>query len=124
MKAERGAALILTLIMLALLMALGGALLSSVMLDVVIGDNYRSEAALLYLAETGIEDARGALQISENTTSQLLVAAAGTDGVLSSSRDLDSLLNSTDDIPIVHGESRTVGKLLSDTAGQPAGRYF
>src|SRR5436190_11742725 len=99
MKSERGAALILTLIMLALLMALGGALLSAVVLEVGIAENYRSNTQALYLAETGISDARRMLLASGSSTSQLLAAAAGVDGVLSNSRDLDLLLNSTDDVP-------------------------
>lgn len=124
MDSQRGSALLLTLMMLTFLMILGGALLTSVTLDVAIGDNYRSETQLLYLAEAGINEACGLLRSSPATPSQLLAAAAGTDGVLSTARDLDTLLNSTDDVPLINGGSRTTGKLLFDTAGRPAGRYY
>ena len=58
MKSQRGSALVMALMMLTFLMILGSALLTSVTLDVAIGENYRSETQLLYLAETGIEEAR------------------------------------------------------------------
>ncbi len=124
MKRERGAALILTVIMLALLMALGAALLSSVALEVAIGENYRTETQLLYLAETGVVEARGVLRTASSTPSEMLMAAAGVDRILSVSRDLDTLLNASDDVPLIHGGNRTSGKILADTSGQPAGRYF
>jgi Tfp pilus assembly protein PilX len=124
MKYQRGSALILALLMLTFLMVLGCALLTSVTLDVAIGENYRSETQLLYLAEAGIEDARQVLRDSTVPLSSLLAAAAGADGVLSASQDLDALLNNTDDIPLLNGGSRTAGKLLTDTSGRAAGRYF
>ena len=95
MKYQRGSALILALLMLTFLMVLGCALLTSVTLDVAIGENYRSETQLLYLAEAGIEDARQVLRDSTDPLSRLLAAAAGADGVLSASQDLDALLNNT-----------------------------
>jgi len=105
-------------------MVLGSALLTSVTLDVAIGENYRNETQLLYLAESGIEDARQVLRDSNVTLSQRLAAAAGADGVLSSFEDLDALLNNSDDIPLLNGGNRTTGKLLTDTSGRDAGRYF
>jgi Tfp pilus assembly protein PilX len=124
MKYQRGSALILALLMLTFLMVLGSALLTSVTLDVAIGENYRSETQLLYLAESGIEDARQILRDSPVPLSQRLATAAGADGLLSASQDLDALLNNTDDIPFLNGGSRTTGKLLTDTSGRDAGRYF
>ena len=124
MSSERGSALILALIMLTFLLVLGGALLTSVTLDVAIGDNFRSETQLLYLAESGIDEACRFLRTSASTPSQLLEAAAAADGVLSSSRDLETLLNDTDDIPLLNGGDRTTGKLMLDTLGRPSGRYF
>jgi len=124
MHTQRGSALILALLLLIFLMVLGSALLTSVTLDVAIGENYRSETQLLYLAEAGIEEARVLLQNSPETPSQLLTDAAAADGVLSTSRDLDTLLNGTDDIPLLSGGNRSTGKVRLDTSGQPAGRYF
>ena len=110
--------------MLTFIMVLGSALLTSVTLDVAIGENYRSETQLLYLAESGIEDARQVLRDSTISLSQRLAAAAGADGALSSFDDLDALLNNSDDIPLLHGGTRTTGKQMTDTSGRDAGRYF
>jgi hypothetical protein len=111
MHAQRGSALILALMMLAFLMILGTALLTSVNLDVAIGENYRSGAQLLYLAELGIEEARGALLRSPRTPTELLHEAAGPDGVLSGSQNLDTLLDVTDDTPLIDGGDRTAGQV-------------
>ena len=116
MNSQRGSALILAMMMLTFLLILGGALLTSITLDVAIGDNYRAETQLLYLAESGINDARGVLRASTGTPSQLLAVAAGPDGILSASRDLDLLLNS-DDVPFLN-------KQLLDTSGRAEGRYY
>jgi len=124
MHAERGSALILALMMLAFLMILGAALLTSVNLDVAIGENYRSGTQLLYLSELGIEEARGTLLRSPRTASEFLQEAAGADGVLSSSPNLDTLLNASDDIPLINGGDRSIGKLLTDTSGRPAGQVY
>src|SRR5215510_4957611 len=97
MNSSHGAALITALMMLFLLAALGGALLSSITLDVWIGDNHRSAMQSLYLAEAGIEEAREALRTSTSRLSQLLAVASGPDRVISTSRDLQALLDSTDD---------------------------
>jgi len=114
----------MALMLLTFLMILGTALLTSVTLDVAIGENYRSETQLLYLAETGIEEARGLLRDSLKTPSLLLRAAAGTDGVLSDSLDLDLLLDGTDDVPFINGGTRSTGRLLLDSSGMPAGLYY
>jgi hypothetical protein len=110
--------------MLTFLMILGSALLTSVTLDVAIGENYRSETQLLYLAESGIEEARNLLGSSTRTPSQLLAAAAGADGVLSGSRDLETLLESTDDVPLINGGTRTLSRPVVDPSGKPAGSYY
>jgi hypothetical protein len=124
MNLQRGSALVMALMLLTFLMILGSALLTSVTLDVAIGENYRTETQLLYLAETGIEEARSLLRSSSNTTSQLLQSAAGSDGLLSESRDLDTLLASTDDVPLINGGARSLPRLAIDTSGKPAGRYY
>ena len=87
-NSERGAALILALMLLSFLAVLGGALLTSATLDVWIGDNYKTHTQALYLAEAGIELARENLRTSGVSLSTLLAAAAGPDAVLSSSSDL------------------------------------
>src|SRR5262249_19828958 len=124
MNLQRGSALVLALMMLTFLMILGSALLSSVTLEVEIGRNYRSETQLLYLAETGIEEARSLLGSSSKTPSQLLQSAAGADGILSNSRDLDTLLEATDDVPLINGGARSIPRLAVDTSGKPAGSYY
>jgi hypothetical protein len=124
MDSQRGSALIMALMMLTFLMILGSALLTSVTLDVAIGENYRSETQLLYLAEAGIEEARGVLRNSSSTPTQLLQSAAGADGVLSASRDLDTILNGTDDVPFINGGSRSIGRLVVDPSGIAGGRYY
>jgi hypothetical protein len=124
MRTERGAALILALLILLFLAVLAGGLLTSTTLDIWVGDNYRVGAQLLYLAEAGIEDGREALRMAMTPPSQLLATAAGADGVLSTSRDLPTLLNSTDDIAFVNGGDRLTGKPLTDSTGRIAGRYY
>ncbi|HEY2572868.1 MAG TPA: PilX N-terminal domain-containing pilus assembly protein [Verrucomicrobiaceae bacterium] len=124
MSSQRGSALILAILMLAFLMVLGSAVLIAMTLDVAIGESYRSETQLLYLAESGIDEARGLLRQSPDTPSELLAAAAGPDGALSASRDLDTLLNATDDVPYLNGGNRTTGKLMVDATGGPGGRYY
>jgi hypothetical protein len=121
---ENGAALILTLIILAFLSVLGGALLMSTTIDVAIGDNYRASTQTLYLAEAGLADAREALRASPNSASQLLSEAAGADGVMSQSRDVATLLGKTDDVAFINGGDRNNGKPMKDLWGRPGGRYF
>ena len=124
MNLQRGSALVMALMLLTFLMILGSALLTSVTLDVAIGENYRSETQLLYLAEMGIEEARSLLRNSSTTPSQLLQSAAGPDGLLSNSRDLDTLLDATDDVPFISGGARSIPQPALDTSGKPAGRYY
>jgi Tfp pilus assembly protein PilX len=124
MDLQRGSALVMALMLLTFLMILGSALLTSVTLDVAIGENYRSETQLLYLAEAGITEARNLLRDSSMTPSQLLRSAAGSDGLLSASRDLDTLLEATDDVPLINGGARSLPRLAIDTSGKPAGAYY
>jgi hypothetical protein len=114
---QSGVALILALMMLSFLAVLGGALLTSVTLDAQVGNNYRDGLQTFYLAEAGAEQARELLRISNQTPSQLLVAGAGVDGVLSMSTDPDELRNRTDDLPLIPST------LLADVSGREAGRY-
>ena len=59
---ERGMGFILALIVLALLSLLAAALLTAMTVDLKIGENYRADAQLSYVAEAGIEDGREALR--------------------------------------------------------------
>ena len=61
-RSQKGAGLLLALMILALLSLLVGAMLTAVTLEVQIGDNYRTETQLLYLTEAGIEEGREALR--------------------------------------------------------------
>ena len=63
-ESQRGAALILAVMMLSFLAVLGGALLTSVTIDIWIGDNFKTRLQSLYLAQQGIEQAREYLRTS------------------------------------------------------------
>ena len=65
MKSQRGMALITSLMLLAFLTIVGGALLSSTTVDMRIGMNYRTNAQLLFVTEAGIEAARETLEVLE-----------------------------------------------------------
>src|SRR5262245_16485409 len=86
-KSDRGAALILAVMILSLLSILGGALLTSTTLDIWIGDNYKTRTQALYLAEAGVERAREELLRSASSLSGLLANVSGMDGVLSTADD-------------------------------------
>jgi hypothetical protein len=58
---EQGMGLVMALMTLLLLSSLGAALLTATMVDIWIGDNYRTASQLLYLTESGIEDGRETL---------------------------------------------------------------
>ena len=64
MQSERGAALILSLLILSFLAILGGALLTTTAIDIRIGDNYKTNLLALHLAESGVEEAREKLRVS------------------------------------------------------------
>lgn len=115
MKPERGAALIVALLLLSFLTILGGALLTNSTLDVKITDNYKLSAQLLYLAEGGIDRAREDLRTSTSTLTTLLTTAAGSDGVLSTATELSTLR--TSDVPYIDNAT------LTDASGRLVGRY-
>src|SRR5688572_13604446 len=77
-QSQRGAALIVAILMLSLLAILGGAILTSATIELRIGDNYASRMQSRYLAEAGIEAAREKLRKSTASLSFLLAKA--TDG--------------------------------------------
>ena len=120
---ERGVALLTSLMILMFLSLTGGALISSTRVDVQVASNYRTGVRSLFLAEAGIEAGRLILQNSPNVLTVDLTTAAGGDGVLDTSRDLDTLLAS-DDQPLLPANPaiRTVGRPIADTDGTAAGR--
>jgi len=61
---EKGVGLILALMILALLSMLVAAMLTAVSVEVWIGDNYRRETQLVYVAEAGIEDGRELMRVT------------------------------------------------------------
>jgi hypothetical protein len=122
-KAERGVALIVALLFLSFLTILGGALLSTSTLDIWISDNYKTATQNLYLTEAGITQAFEHIHRAASST-QLLTAAAGADGALSTAIDLTALL-ATDDQPLIPSTPslRTTGEALTDSSGRIIGRY-
>ncbi len=124
MKSDRGVALILALLFLSFLTILASALLATTTIDVWISDNYNIGTKDLYLAEAGIDHARAFIGSSGSSPTNLLISAAGPDGILSTSTDLTSLLAS-DDRPLIPSDSslRTVGQTLTDGSGRAIGHY-
>lgn len=115
MTSQRGVALILALMVLAFLTVLGGALLTTSTIDIRISDNFKTGVQSLYVAEAGIDQARELLRVSPSSSTQLLTAAAGADGVLSTS----------DDLPLIPSAPslRVIGQPLTDSEGEIIGRY-
>ena len=64
MESNRGIGLVLALLILALLSLLVAAMLTAVTVEVWVGDNFRTEAQLVYLTEAGIEEGREALSVA------------------------------------------------------------
>jgi hypothetical protein len=122
---NRGIALILALLILSFLSIIGGALLTTSTIDIWISDNYKTSTQSLYVAEAGIDHAREMLRDSTSTPTQLLIAAAGPDRLLSTSTDLAALLAS-DDQPLIPSDPslRSAGQPLIDSSGQVAGYYY
>ena len=125
MESDRGIALILALLVLSFLTVIGGALLITAAIDLWISDNYKSATQNLYLAEAGIDQAREILRVSGSTPTQLLTAAAGADGQLSTAVDLGTLL-ATDDQPLLPGKAslRSTGQPLLDSSGRTIGHFY
>jgi len=125
MGSNRGVALILALLVLSFLAVVGSALVTTATIDIWISDNYKSATQNLYLAESGIEQAREILRTSASTPTQLLANAAGRDAVLSTSVDLATLL-ATDDQPLIPADPtlRSTGLPLVDSSGRGIGHYY
>jgi hypothetical protein len=121
---DRGMALITALLILSFLTVVGGAMLSSSRIDVLIADNYRTNIQLQFLAEAGIEAEREALRASSNDLSDDLDTFAGVDNTLSTSLDLTTLLASDDRTARPSDTGlRTSGQTLTDTLGRTLGTY-
>jgi Tfp pilus assembly protein PilX len=95
MTSQRGVALILALMVLAFLTVVGGALLTTTIIDIRISDNFATSVQSLYTSETGIELAREFLRTTTNSPTQLLTTAAGIDGVIATADDLPLLSGGT-----------------------------
>lgn len=117
MNAERGAALIVAMMVLAFLTILGGSLLTTSTLDVRIGDNYRTNTQLLYLTEAALDQARETIRASANTASQQLATAAGADAALVNSISPDTLIASND-VPVLNNAN------YLDATGRLIGRAY
>ena len=132
-KSQRGMALITSLMLLAFLTIVGGALLSTATVDMQIGMNYRTNTQLLFVAEAGIEAAREALRsavevkinasavdaidtLAEGIT-EVLKDYDGTDTLMSTSLDVDMLMNSglTNDIRFADTVAVTSGAVTIGT---------
>ncbi len=74
---QRGAALILAVLILSFLAVIGGALLTSATIDIWISDNFRTRLQTLYLAQQGIEQAREYLRTSGIPASGVIFVSGG-----------------------------------------------
>src|SRR5262245_57824302 len=75
---DRGVALIIALMFLSFLTILGGALLTTTMIDIRVSDNYTTAAQTLYLAEAGMDQSRAMLRTLPSLTATL-ASTAGSD---------------------------------------------
>ena len=110
---EKGIALVAGLLLVAVLLLLGTTAVLTSTTDMKISGNYKSNSQALYIAEAGIERARGQLRVdlagsttsSQITTelSQLLIARRGPNGALSNSTNSVNFYTDsafvTDDVP-------------------------
>ena len=142
-----GMALISSMMLMGFLTIVGAALLSSTVIDSKIGMNYRVNLQRVYLAEAGIAAAQEMLRsaveakITASTSdaidtlaegiSEVLKDYDGVDGLMSSSLDVDTLLDTslTDDVRFADTVSLSAGarqseptRCFSETI-QPMGRH-
>ena len=121
---ERGAALITVLLILSPVAVLGTALLTISAIEVAIARNYALDVQLLYLAEAGLEHARGYLDASAEPSSALLSRLAGADGTLSDFTRPEVLLQGDDHSYLPSDAAkRNPGQSLMDLTGRRVGRY-
>jgi Tfp pilus assembly protein PilX len=121
-----GAALVASLLFLALLTMIGLAAVSTTLFEFRISSNYRNATALLHLAEAGVEHAREVLRVLNagsadpaSFTDELLLAA-GNNG------ELNGFVSATDDVPLIPVTVSPLGSaygsytvyLTNDTAEQ------
>lgn len=115
-KNEKGAALLLALMFLAMFALLGAALLTATSVETMVADNYKINTQALYLAEAGVDQIRENLRADTNTATQILTAAGGVDGALSTATDFTTLAAS-DDVPYANGTT------LTDLGGRSQGTF-
>ena len=112
---EKGMVLVVGLLLVAVLMLLGTTAVITSTTDMKISTNYKSGSQAFYIAEAGIERARGQLRtdLAASTTSSqvltaltnMLIARAGANGVLSNSTNSANFYAGgafvTDDVPYI-----------------------
>ncbi|MDO9230435.1 MAG: pilus assembly PilX N-terminal domain-containing protein [Syntrophales bacterium] len=106
LRDEKGMILVVSLMMISALLLLGTTAVMTSTTDMKINSNYKTSTQALYIAEAGIEVARGQLRnLGGSTLSQILAARAGANLSLSNSTDSANFYaNSafvTDDVPYV-----------------------
>jgi len=112
---EKGMVLVVGLLLVAVLMILGTTAVLMSTTDIKISSNYKSGSQAFYIAEAGLERARGQLKtdlsgsdtstLVQTALSQKLAASAGTNSVLSNSNDSANFYTGgtflTDDVPYI-----------------------
>lgn len=106
LRDEKGMILVVSLMMISALLLLGTTAVMTSTTDMKINSNYKTSTQALYIAEAGIEVARGQLRnLGGSTLSQILAARAGANLSLSSSTDSANFYANrafvTDDLPYV-----------------------
>jgi len=108
---DRGAALVIALMFLAILALVGTTAVLLTSTDLQIGGNYKACTKAFYIADAGLEVARDRLRTnleSSTTVNQMLAARVGANGVLSDSTSTNIFTNLyangtflTDDVPLI-----------------------
>lgn len=107
-----GAALVASLLLLAVLTMLGLAAVSTTLFEFLISDNHRNATAMLHLAEAGSEHAREALRVLNATSADAvsftdeLLQVAGQNGML------DGFAGSSDDLPLIPLTPSPLGRAM------------
>ncbi|MBU4581805.1 MAG: pilus assembly PilX N-terminal domain-containing protein [Proteobacteria bacterium] len=106
LRDEKGMILVVSLMMISALLLLGTTAVMTSTTDMKINSNYKTSTQALYIAEAGIEVARGQLRnLGGSTLSQILAARAGANGSLSNSANSANFYTNSafvsDDLPYV-----------------------
>lgn len=110
LRDEKGMVLVVGLLLISVLMLLGTTAVITSTTDLKISGNYRSSSQAFYIAEAGMENARGKLRtdVATFTLSQLLAARVGANNALSNSTNIANFYANgivTDDVPYVAATS-------------------